>query len=265
MADPTLHSSKAGAAATAGISDREFSMQGWALLGSLKSGWNADIQANYNDMTTKLKQLQLFSLLPSSESEPVLNPDYFFYSQGSYDFLQLLATDSNTVGELDDYKIVAYSIWMSAQGWGGFSPFPLISYNKGSRPETYYLYPVDQQEYDTESTHITGWCVIGSFGTEWYKSLKKNYHAAYHKRRALGLSEATPLYWAQRQDIQCLQVLQAPVRPDPDPGSSISNNYSALTEYINWFGDRGFGTLTPQPFMSGNMAATANTLAGQTP
>ncbi len=239
-------------------------MQGWAILGSLKSGWNADIQRNYNDMQTKLTQLDLLSLLPESESEPVLYPDNFFYSQGSYDFLQLLATASDTVGELDDYKIVAYSIWMSAQGWAGFSPFPLISYNKGRQPEKYHLYPVDQH-FGTQPTHITGWCVIGSFGTEWYKRLKENYDAAYDKRRELGLSEATPLYWAQRQDIQCLQVLQAPVQADPDPGSGISNNYSALTEYVNWFGDRGFGALTPQPFMNGNMVANANVLASQTP
>ena len=131
MADPTLHSSDgsdAGVAATASVRDREFSMRGWAILGSLKSGWNADIQRNYNDMQTKLTQLDLLSLLPESESEPVLYPDNFFYSQGSYDFLQLLATASDIVGELDDYKIVAYSIWMSAQGWAGFSrhrPDPL--------------------------------------------------------------------------------------------------------------------------------------------
>jgi hypothetical protein len=258
MPPPTSHSSGG---------DRQFVMQGWAILGSLKSGWNTDIQQNYNDMHVKLKQIGLRSLLPPSQAEPVLYPDDFFYSQGTYDFMQLLTTVGgvSSSGELEDFRIVAYSIWMSAQGWAGFSPFPLVSYNKdGEKPPAYVLYPVDQ-ETDEQATHITGWCVGGSFGTEWYKDLKGNYDAAFATRREFGLSEATPLYWTQRQDLQCLQVLQAPEEVNPAPGTSITNNSSALIRYLNWFASRGFGSLWAQPFMSGNMIGEANSLAGHVP
>ncbi len=269
MNDPThdsTDSSSEGSAATPNVPDRDFSMQGWALLGSLKSGWNADVQQNYNDMQVKLRQLRLKSLLPQSRSEPVLYPDNFFYSQGTYDFLQLLTTTQgpNADGELKDYRIVAYSIWMSSQGWAGFSPFPILTYNKGAQPKAYQLYAVDQG-VDALPTHVTGWYVGGSFSSKWYNDLQANYDAAYGQRCKLNISEATPLYFTQQQYMQCLQVLQAPVESNPNSITGIKNNYSALTEYLNWFASEGFGSLWAQPFMNGNMVAEANSLAGQTP
>ena len=241
-----------------------FSMQGWAVLGHLESGWNADVQQNYSDMQRKLKQLGLRSLLPQSESQPVLYPDDLFYSQGTFDIVQLLSAPSDGRG-IESNRIVAYSIWLSTQGWAGFSPFPLIKFNPGAAPKRYVLSPVDQG-FGVLPTHITGWCVLGSFDSKWYSDLQANYDSAYHMRSELGITEATPLYWAQSQDVQCLQVLQAPGRRGSESGAeAITNSYGAMTEYVNWFAQQGFGSLTPQPIMNADMVAEANALAGATP
>jgi hypothetical protein len=152
---------------------------------------------------------------------------------------------------------------MSTQVWGGFSPFPLIKFNAGAAPKRYILSPVDQG-FGVLPTHITGWCVLGSFEPKWFSDLQANYDAAFHMRGELGITEATPLYWAHSQDVQCLQVLQAPGRRGSENGAeAIVNSYSAMTEYVNWFSQQGFGLLTPQPIMNADMLAEANVLAGE--
>jgi hypothetical protein len=244
-----------------------FVQAGWWIPGSLKSGWDNTYQQNFNDLATKMTQLELRSLISGVGAEPQLG---FYFSQAQYDFLQILATgaaagagggaDSGPLPVQVAQIIVAYSIWFSSQGWGGFSPVPVvecvapgvINEARPPRPMTDLQYPI-------------GWYLLGTPMQAWFDNLAANFRKAQAKRQELEILDLSPFYLTQGAVYGCLQLVQPPLLPAAPRDGGIACDQDRLTAYLAWFAGQGFGNLGATPLMSTTLVSGAINLASKNP
>ncbi|BDD12512.1 hypothetical protein FUAX_49440 (plasmid) [Fulvitalea axinellae] len=227
--------------------ETEFVQVGWWVPGSLKPGWNARFQANFNDMSMKFNQLDVKALVSGGGHNGGLG---FYFSMAEFDFIQLL-----TFGQLDNesavndsYKMVTYAVWMAAQGWAHFSPIPISRY-KGIEDDKLEPLTFDPQKSDVSPL---GWYFTGSFSEKWNNDIQGNYEKALAKRSELGIRNLSPLYFCQSTLYGCVQMVQ-------------SDNPSAVESYASWFSKEGFGSLRPIPFMDISMLKNAIAISHKTP
>ncbi|MFY0630856.1 MAG: hypothetical protein JXR05_10780 [Flavobacteriaceae bacterium] len=240
--------------------NNQYKQVGWWIPGSLNPGWSANYQANFGDMSNKFNQLGLVPLVKGILPNVDLG---FYFSMAEFDYIQLLTVNppegtQNTTGEplggLASYSIVAYSVWMSNQGWSGFSPIP-ITQLQGIENEI-----LDEPYANPKQTYFpTGWYFVGSFSSAWYSDLTNNYTRAMEKRKELGLKSLSPLYFCQSSFYDCVQMVQTPSDENNVPDVSI------VQEYVSWFNAQGFGSLKSIPFMSEELLSEAIEIGGKTP
>ena len=239
--------------------DKQFKQVGWWIPGSLKPGWDAHYQANFADMANKFNQLGIVPLVNGIMPDPKLG---FYFSMAEFDYIQLLTVeppggtqiDGKQLDGLASYSIVAYSVWMSTQGWSGFSPIPILQL-QGVNNEKLY-----SPTTNLEQTYFpTGWYFVGSFSSAWYTQLHKNYEMAMTKREDLGIQSLSSLYFCQSSLYDCIQMVQAPYDGKNVPDAGV------VQEYASWFSEKGFGSLKPIPFMSEDLLREAIQIAAKTP
>lgn len=233
---------------------------GWWIPGSLNSGWNSNFQANFSDMANKFNQLGIVPLVKGIL--PNINLGFYF-SMAEFDYIQLLTIDppegtqnstGKPLGGLASYSIVAYSVWMSTQGWSGFSPIPITQ-----------LQGIDNEILCSPTTNLkqtyfpTGWYFTGSFSQSWYADVIGNYKLAMAKREELSIQSLSPLYFCQSSMYDCVQMVQAPYSEGNIPNAGV------IQEYVSWFNEMGFGSLKSIPFMSEELLSEAIQVAAKTP
>jgi len=238
--------------------ETNYKQVGWWIPGSLKAGWDANYQANFSDMSNKFSQLGIKPLVEGIMPNVNLG---FYFSMAEFDYIQLLTVDppegtQNTSGEtldgLASYSIVAYSVWLSTQGWSGFSPIPITQLQGIENENLVSPMTNSQQTY-----FPTGWYFLGSFSQAWYQDLIGNYNLAKAKREELNIQNLSPLYFCQSSFYDCVQMVQAPYAKDvPD--------VNAIQQYVSWFNEMGFGSLKSIPFMSEDLLSEAIQIAGKT-
>ncbi len=237
------------------MNNAQYEQAGWWIPGSLKSGWDTDIQANYSDMANKFDQLGIVPLVPGLLPNIELG---LYYSMAEFDYIQFITIDPKSqdggAEALPAHKMVAYSVWMSEQGWSGFSPIPILRL-KGT--EDYEVLNIPSDDYD-HLHYPAGWYFLGSLSQAWYEDPSARYQQAYEKRVELGISNLSPLYSCQSSLYDCVQMVQAPF-VDGVPQIGV------IEEYVNWFNAMGFGNLNSIPFMSEDLLSEAIELAGKTP
>lgn len=233
------------------VSHSTYTHVGWWVPGSLNAGWSRTYQANFNDMFDKFQQLGIQTLVQSLPGSLDVG---LYFSEAEYDFLQLLTLKprQGQPHRLPTLPIVAFSIWLASQGWAHFSPIPLLQFQGAVE----HLHPVQAPENEQ---YPCGWYLTGSLAGAWYSHLPENYLRAQQHRDSLGLRDISPLYLTESTVYDCIQLVQAPVRPD---GSS---NESRVAEYVAWFAEQSFGHLSMVPFMSPALIEDASLLAGRNP
>ncbi len=238
---------------------RRYKQVGWWIPGSLKPGWNKNYQANFGDMSNKFNQLGLKPLVKGILPNEDLG---FYFSMAEFDYIQLLTVDppegtQNSSGKpldgLAAYTIVSYSVWMSSQGWSGFSPIPILQID-GIENEV-----LSEPKVNSKQIYFPmGWYFTGSLSQKWYKDIEANYMAAMHKREELNIRSLSPLYLCQSSFYDCIQMVQSPYHNDvPDVG--------VIQEYVSWFNQNGFGNLKSIPFMAEDLLSEAIEIGGKTP
>jgi len=204
-----------------------FKEAGWVILGGLLPAWSRTYQQNFNDMEIKFAQLGIRTLLPEN----------FYFSQGIYyDFIQILSAPSHE-------KMVAYSVWFAAQGWGHFSPMPVMEYTSestGQIPKEKDVTIVPNMDIENPA----GWYILGTFDRDWYLNLGENLEKARQKRLGFCIRDVTPLYFTQGSRFSCVQLLEA-------------SSAGKIMEYTAWFAAEGFGCLVSTPYMDTTMVQQA--------
>lgn len=240
--------------------ENQYKQVGWWVPGSLKPGWNAQYQANFSDMANKFNELGIEPIVKGILPNVDLG---FYFSMAEFDYIQLLTVNpkkgtSRVPVEaqegLSSYSIVAYSVWMSSQGWSSFSPIP-ITQLQGIDNEKI----VSPKSNSKQTYFPTGWYFLGSFSSSWYADVVKNYKAAMEKRADLGIASLSPLYFSQSSFYDCVQMVQAPYDDNDIP------NVSAIQEYVSWFNQMGFGNLKSIPFMSEDLLSEAILMGTKAP
>ena len=231
---------------------------GWWIPGSLKPRWDANFHANFNDIDGKMEQLGLVPLVRGLMPNQAIG---FYFSMAEFDYIQLLTvkplSGKQATVKLPDalasYTIVAYSVWMSSQGWSGFSPIPIMELQGVSEDE--YATPM---AFPEQTYYPAGRYLIGELSQRWFQNIQKNYRIALEKRIELNFNILSPLYHCQSSIYDCIQMLQAP----HDEGVPRAG---AIQEYVAWFNGMGFGNLKAIPFMSETLLEEAINIAHKTP
>ena len=227
------------------MSQSEYCHAGWFVPGHLKPGWMEQFRANFNDVRVKFQQLGITPLVRGVGGEEDLG---FFFSQAQYNFVQFLTAQDPFMQSAREWvrpstqRIVAYSLWMSLQGWAGFSPVPVFRHLSDADAVQDFIYP----EQDPEFRHTPfGWYLLGRLDSAWYADIHQSLMRAADKRDSLGLAAITPMYRAQGGDFDCVQAVQS-LRPDP----SGLPDPSAAMAYAEWFSRQGYGRLRATPLLS---------------
>lgn len=220
---------------------------GWWIPGKLEAGWSSDLQANYNDMLSKFNQLEL---TPIVQGPPPFQGLGLYYSQGDWDFIQLLTSEDPDHAQ----TIVTYSIWLSNQGWASTSPVS-IAVAEGHDEALGVDIPAAAAD---GGFGIAGWYLVGSLESAWYADVEGNLVAAAQQRRALGLRDCSPLYVTQNASSSTVQMIQAPWRDG-------RQDFDPVQQYANWWGQQGFGSQRAVPFMTPTLLGNALLKAGETP
>jgi hypothetical protein len=226
---------------------------GWWIPGKLQQGWGTDIQASYNDMAAKLRQLKLSPLVAGQTPFQELG---FYYSQADYDFFQLLsASDPAHGGAQNARTIVAYSCWLGARGWASTSPVPILVPANAAPPLGVEI----PNRAKTGGYSVAGWYLLGKLDGDWYADVAGNLAKATARRASLGLRDASPLYFTQTAVCHTIQILQSRWT------DSGCQDFDAIQQYVDWWGAQGFGVQRAIPFMTLSLVGKALFTASETP
>lgn len=230
----------------------DYVQAGWWIPGKLQRGWASNLQANYNDMSAKLRQLGLVALVPGQPPHQDLG---LYYSQADYDFLQLLAAPDPARGHQNPQRIVAYSCWLGAQGWAGVSPVPVLL--PADTPAAAGVQIPRHAALGAFS--VAGWYLLGRLDAPWFTDVPGHLARAADRRAELGLRDASPLYFTQTAACQTLQLVQSRWT------GAGTQDFGAVQQYADWWGGQGFGGQHAIPFMTPTLLGDALLVASQAP